>query len=93
LDRGRRHLQSSGAVVFTFGAGHNSRGTLPSENSLQNIPNATRKPSRGFPMPGAARRVTRVVRETRHQHARSRQGCVINYKKLNSLEQTLPGSR
>jgi hypothetical protein len=52
----------SGAVVFAFCAGRHSQGTLPSQNSLRNIPSATRKPSRGFPMP--ARRATRAVPET-----------------------------
>jgi len=40
---------SSGAVVFAFCAGRHSQGTLPSQNSLRNIPSATRKSSRGFP--------------------------------------------
>ena len=55
---------SSGAVVFAFCAGRHSQGTLPSQNSLRNIPTATRKPSRGFPMPGAPRHPRRARNTT-----------------------------
>ena len=74
----------SGAVVFAFCAGRHSQGTLPSQNSLRNIPSATRKSSRGFPMPGAPRHPRRARNTTSarmistHGHNR----CIMNYKKI-----------